>query len=130
MKHKIKDLPKFYAFYHEFNGNQLVAYNVITESLIQDLDKVVGKKYYNFRKSKYEYLDSREKFIEQLDSEFMYRYWSKSEWEFICSNWTGKKFEQKVDVYAQLKPNIEVIADLIIQAMDIDWNKIKEKCKK
>lgn len=129
MKHKIKDLPKFYAFYHEFNGTELKPYNVITERLIEDLIKVVGKKYYDIDANKYDILDSRSKFIKRLRSELMYRYWGKCEWEFVCSNWSGKEFEQKIDVWYQLAPNIEVIADLIIQAMEIDWKKIKEKCK-
>lgn len=127
MKHKLKELPKFYAFYHEFNGTELKPYNVITERLIKDLDEAVFKKYYDFDASKYDILDSRSKFIKKLRSELMYRYWGKCEWEFVCSNWTGKEFEQKVDVWGQLEPNIEVIADLIISTMQIDFDKKKEK---
>lgn len=127
MKHKLKKLPEFYAFYHSFEGTELKQINVITERLIDDLDKTVFKKYYDFRNNKYDVLDTRDKFIERLNSELMYRYWSKCEWEFICSNWTGKDFTQKVCVYDQIKPNVPVIADLIINAMQIDFSKKKEK---
>lgn len=125
MKHKLKNPPKFYAFYHSFNGDELKPYNIITESLIKDMVKNVGKKYYDLDTSKYDVLDSKKKFMRLLEHELMYRYWSKCEWEFICSNWTGKDFEQKVDVYDQLKPNLEVIADLLINALCINWDEIK-----
>lgn len=129
MKHKLKKLPEFYAFYHRFGDAELRAINVIDERLIKEIDKSVFKKYYDFKNSKYDILDTREKFIEKLKHEFMYRYWGKCEWEFICSNWTGKDFTQKVDVYEQIKPNIPVIADLIINAMQIEFNKPKKVIK-
>lgn len=131
MKHKLsKDkMPKFYAFYHHYSDTHLSPYNVITEGLIEDMLKEVGKKYYDLDKSKYDVLDTREKFVKKLGHELMYRYWGKCEWEFVVSNWTCTDFEQKVDVWAQLKPNLEVIADLIINAYQIDFKEIREKNK-
>lgn len=127
MKHKLKNPPKFFAFYHHYSDDHLSPYNVLSESLLEDMLKAVGKKYYDLDKNKYDYLDTREKFINKLKHEFMYRYWGKCEWEFIVSNWVCTDFEQKVDVWAQLEPNVEVIADLIINSYQIDFEKIQEK---
>ena len=130
MKHKLKNPPKFYAFYHHYSDDHISPYNVLSESLLKDMLKEVGKKYYNLDKNKYEILDTREKFINKLKHELMYRYWSKCEWEFVCSNWTCTKFEQKVDVWYQLEPNLEVIADLIINAYQIDFALIRKNSVK
>lgn len=54
-----------------------------------------------------------EDFVEKLDKELMYSFWSKAEHEIIVSD-LFNKVNQKIDIYNQVKPNIKILADYII----------------
>lgn len=57
-----------------------------------------------------------------VDSHFKYHYWAKCEWEFIMRDWpTGRdERDRKVDVYEQLRPNIDLIVNLL-------WDQLQDK---
>ena len=54
-----------------------------------------------------------EELVERLASIFMYSFWSKSEYEFIISPWFGKGEDEKIDVWDQIYPNLELIANMV-----------------
>lgn len=88
---------------------------------------------YNFNKREFEYYDimpylvyrykeSREKpkthddFVKFVDEWCMYQFWSRCEYELVLTPWpSNPDVEKKVDVYWQIKPNIDVVADLLEQ---------------
>lgn len=45
----------------------------------------------------------------------MYMFWARCEYEFIVTGWPVKKNEQKIDVYYQIKNNIDVIVEHFMQ---------------
>ena len=110
MKHKNIKM-EFNCFYQDFNSNELVWFNVLNNSLVNEINK--------WHKSKYYDISTREKLKEQLKHYFMYCYWCKSEFEVIISNWTGIEMEQKVDVWWQIEHNLDLITDIVINAMQI-----------
>ena len=69
----------------------------------------------NIKKNK----ENQNEFNEQLKSDIMYYFWSKSEWEIVVSSHFSKGAkEKKVDVYDQLMLNWEIFSDYI-------WNNKK-----
>ena len=71
---------------------------------------------------------TKEQLQKFIEDKFRYHYWSKCEWEFIAIDWPyrdtiEKSRPVKIDVFAQLKPNIPVITDLV-------WNYIEPKLAK
>lgn len=107
---------EWYAFYQEFNSDRLKYVNVIRQSLIDRVKKLIRKNA--------DYGEIKR----EIDASLMYDYWSKSEYEVIVSNWGGKEFEQKIDIYYQLQPNIDRITEYLIK--EIAPRKSKEILKR
>jgi hypothetical protein len=102
----MKELPKFNVLYFDFNAKELKPYNVITEDLIEEFKK------------KTKSLTSTKDKKKVLDDYFLYYYWSRREYELFI----GDAFEEdiskykKVDIYAQIQMNFDVIYNLVIKA--------------
>lgn len=79
--------------------------NVIRQDLIDRVKKLIKKN------------ADYEEIKKEIDASLMYDYWSKSEYEVIVSNWTGPDFEQKIDIYYQLQPNIDRITEYMIREL-------------
>ena len=109
-----KDL-KWYAFYQDFNSDKLVYINVLSKDLIEDILKRI--------KSKNRKIDSYESLKEAIKSYLMWRYWCKSEYEVIVSNWCGKDMKQKIDIWYQLEPNLDRITEYINRELKLDFDK-------
>ena len=58
-----------------------------------------------------------EEIKDDLRSWFIHDYWCKSEYEVIVSNWTGPSFEQKIDIWFQLEPNLDRITEYMIREL-------------
>lgn len=54
-----------------------------------------------------------EELVERLASIFMYSFWSKCEYEFVITPWIGQGEDEKVDVWDQIYPNLELIANMV-----------------
>lgn len=52
-------------------------------------------------------------FAEAIESELLYYYWSKCEWEVVISSWPDGKYEKKIDVYTQVMNNWEQFIDYL-----------------
>lgn len=85
------------------NPGKLQYVNVIRQDLIDRVKKLIRKN------------ADYEEIKKEIDASLMCDYWSKSEYEVIVSNWTGPKFEQKIDIYYQLQPNIDRITEYLIK---------------
>ena len=114
MTKRNKDL-KWYAFYQELNSNKLIYTNVLSQDLIEDILKRVKSK------SKYRKIDSYITLREAIKSYLMWRYWCKSEYEVIVSNWGGKDFEEKIDIWYQLEPNLDRITEYINRELNLNF---------
>ena len=96
---------EFYVLNYSFNDKKVVNYNIFNNSKLCDgIDNLLN----NF----VTYKD----FVEQLDRLLRYCFWCKAEYEIMV----GDLFEQdadrleKIDIYRQVAPNVEVIAKIAI----------------
>lgn len=79
--------------------------NVIRDRHLESVKKLIKKN------ATYEEIKA------DLRSWFIHDYWSKTEYEVIVSQWTGPKFEQKIDIWYQLEPNLDRITEYIIREL-------------
>lgn len=74
------------------------------------IDKETVEKYYKFPETFSEF----KKFIQ---NEAQYQYWSRCEYEMICSGWPVQNNDYKLDVYEQIMMNLDTICEIL-------WNEI------
>ena len=99
---------KWNVYVHDFNKNEIKAYNIFEHRcFMEDLKK-------DFKECK-----NKDDFARKLRSELKYYYWSKAEWEIIISPWIGRKesCDIKIDVYDQITNNWEVFLDYVWKNM-------------
>ncbi len=96
---------EWYAFYQEISGSKLKYVNVLYDRLIERVKKLIRKN------------ADYDEIKKEIDICLMSRYWSRSEYEVVVSNWAGKDFEQKIDVYWQLQPNLDRITEYVIREL-------------
>lgn len=120
----------FYVMMKDFNTGKIEYYDVMPSlygSIFNQNGTLSKSKFYVYGKDyKMKPITTKSELKIFVDSHFRYCYWAKCEWEFIVRDWPSRKEKErdvKVDVYEQLKPNIDLIVDML-------WNQIKEKLKK
>lgn len=79
--------------------------NIMSNDLIERVKKCIKK---NFK---------YEEIREAVRSELIHRYWGRSEYEVVVSNWVGYDFETKIDVWYQLEPNLDRITEYLIREL-------------
>lgn len=111
---KIKKLNlKWYALQHNYNEEKITPYNVLYDEIVYYIDKCIDE------------TGDYEQIKEKVRSELMSMFWSRTQWEWIASQWTGKEFKQKVDVWYQLYANLDLITEyLIFKLAPRRYNKI------
>lgn len=108
---------KWYAFYQDFNSDKLTFTNVLGKDFAEEILKRVKSK----SKSSYIKIDSYDTLKEAVKRHLIHRYWCKSEYEVIVSNWGGKDFEQKIDIWFQLEPNLNRICEYILKELRLEF---------
>lgn len=112
---KIKNVNlEYYVMYHDFNSDKIKRINIFTNSLIEDIAK-------NIRNKK---ITNLLELQEYLKRDFMYHYWSKSEYEIAVGGLFSKhpeKFE-KLDVWYQIEKNLPIIVNYVNQQMELNLN--------
>ena len=96
---------EWYVLLHDFNKDKIISYNIFNNS---KLDK-------ELKELKENYI-SKENFVSELDRILRWCFWSKSEYEIVVGDLFEKDLDkyEKIDVYQQLKPNLNTLADYII----------------
>lgn len=122
-----KQLKTFNVLRWDFNSDSLQEYDVL-EPLRNmykyrkaEFKKVSKTKRYQKMsdEQKKEYLKYRgvphtlEEFKEFIEIEALYHYWCKCEHEIVIHGWPVRKEEKKIDVYTQIKMNIDIIAEIL-----------------
>lgn len=85
------------AYYHNWNNNRIVEFNVFDHGSFYDDCKK------NARKNNHDF----DAFCEQLRKDAMYWFWSKCEWEIVLAPWIRADSTKpiKVDAYEQVMLN-------------------------
>ena len=111
---KVKKLNlKWYALIHHYDQEKLDPYNVLYEDMVYHIDEVIDK------------TGDYEQIKEKVRIELMSMFWSRTEYEMIVSNWSGKDFKEKIDIWTQLYANLDLITEyLIFKLAPRRYNKI------
>lgn len=122
--------PKFYIIRKSFTG-EIEQYDVLAplfNEILTSKDTINKKNFVVFDKDYNSVpVTTREQCKKFLDSHFKYLYWAKCECEFIAIDWPYRdtietSHPKKIDMYDQIKPNLDVVVDLV-------WNYISDKIK-
>lgn len=112
MKIKNVDL-KWNVLYYDFNSKKIRSYDVMNGIKDAVVKEIKAENIYN-----------RTTLTLFLKKEFMYRYWSRTEYEILVSGLnTEFSTAEKIDIYKQLEMNIDQIVDYIIYKCDLKYNK-------
>lgn len=112
---KIKNVNiEYYVMYHDFNKNTIKRINIFNNELIEIIAK-------NIRSKKIQNLADLQ---EWLKHEFMYHYWSKSEYEIAVGGLFSKHPSefQKLDVWYQIEKNLPMLTNYVNYQMDLKLN--------
>lgn len=115
---KIKNANlEYWVFYIDFNTKKAKRINIL-----KDIEKDIAK-HIKSSENSYKHIQDRNTLKNYLRSEFMYHYWSKTEMEYIVNRFIEDDFEnaQKLDVWYQIEPNLDLITDYIIKEMEIKF---------
>ena len=94
---------EWYVLNYDFNSKNAELYNIFNSSKFSDGLKEINESNYDF-----------DEFVEELDKLCRYCFWSKSEYEIYVTDAFHPEDQSKIDVYDQLKPNMKVLAEYII----------------
>lgn len=114
---KIKNAKlAYYVFNYDFNKKEVYRFNILDS---EDLKERIVK---GIKKGEIKDIPSLK---ESLKRYFMYRYWSKAEYEILVTDLFPKDFEKesvKLDVWFQIEPNLDRIVEHIVNEMQIEFN--------
>lgn len=99
---------KWYVLIEDFNKREIVPYNIFNSSKFSDgIAKLLS-----------EGINGYDKFVEDLKNLCRYCFWCKAEYEVMIGGLFVENINElkKVDVYTQLEPNIELLADYILKS--------------
>lgn len=94
-------MKTFNVIIWDINKGEFIPYNIIPY-----LTKV-----YKESKDKPKTL---EEFINFVDKEAKYQFWSRCEYEIILEDWPCQTVKRKIDIYFQIKMNINLISKLLM----------------
>lgn len=111
MKKKIK--LEYYVIITDFNTKKVMEYNIFYDGLVS--------KIYNYVKKKY--IESHEDLKKFLEIDFISNYYARAEYEILV----GGLFDEfpmdytKIDIWYQIKPNLEIITRYVEEKMQIKY---------
>lgn len=105
---------EYWVFYIDWNKKKPKRVNIL-EGLEEEV-------YIRIKRKK---IGNREELKDWLKIEFMYHYWSKSEYEYALGSvwWKTEEELGKYDVWYQIEKNLDMITDYIMYKMRIDFKK-------
>jgi hypothetical protein len=90
------------VFINDFNAKKFITYDIMPY-LISEYDKL---------KDKPTTFEDCKKFINTTS---MHKFWGKCEYEVILVEWPSGSHEKKIDIYDQIKMNIDVITKIFMK---------------
>ena len=112
---------KWYCMDWDSNYNKPYAENVLAYIDKEDMIKKI--KYNGKKPDKYNSIKNWYELREYLKREFMYYLWSKAEHEILVNGLFDKaEYTQKIDVWAQIAPNLDEITNYVIAKMKLPFD--------
>lgn len=98
---------------YDANKDEIRNYNIFGENSPLEIAQLIKKNKITT------YADFKEK----MKAEFMYHYWSRTEYEIIVSGFCKDAKEYKIDVWRQIEMNFDRVLEYIINEMKIEFKK-------
>lgn len=96
-----KPIKHFNVINYDYNRKKFISYDIIP-----------------YLVNVYEKLEEKPKTYKELQSfieeESMYQFWSRCEYEIILMDWPCQKKSEKWDIYDQIKMNLDIITNVLI----------------
>lgn len=114
MRRKCNPTP-FYVINESLNSKTFDKYNVM-DYLIDEYDNKYKGKSKNKRPSTFKEM------VEFVNDVSMYQFWSRCEYEIMLGHWPPRENDklEKIDIYWQIKMNIETITRILIENLGLD----------
>ena len=93
---------EWYVINYDFNRKEMEDFNIFRSVRFTEGVENLLKENLSF-----------DEFVERLEKELMYAFWSKVEYEVMIGDVFGT-IERKVDIYSQVKPNVRLLAKYIL----------------
>lgn len=113
---RIKNINlEYWVFYPEFNSSGNLKKVNILQGMAEEIAKEKRRGKITCRHDLYDYLKRK----------FIYRYWSKVEYEYIVGDLWARNIDllEKKDVYYQIEDNLTMITDYVIARMEITFGR-------
>lgn len=95
----------------DFNSGKVVTFNIFGHDFCEDI-------YKRIRKGE---IKSFQDLKDRTDKWAMYNYWSRTEYEMLVGGLFNKDELEKIDVYKQIKMNLDLIAQYVVRMMEIEF---------
>ena len=113
---KIFDELKWYAIIHDTNKDEIKLFNIFDSYNFRWYVERAIKKYTTY-----------EQFKEDIRSSLSFSFWSKAEYEILCSGLFQRSEPYKIDVYYQVLPNLDILVNYIFETINKHKRKKLEK---
>lgn len=101
-------IKNYYVLVYNINAKKFETYDIFPY-LIAEYIRSVNTPY------------TFEEFKEFIDSKAKYQWWSRCEYELILQNWPSQQVSHKIDVYDQVKMNLDTITKLFMEYVTNDF---------
>lgn len=108
----------FNVIIYDFNHKEFIPYNIIPY-FIDAYNEVVRKHSEYPDADYYEVPVTREDFVKFVNKEAMYQFWARTEYEAILVDWPCQQIEKKIDIYWQIKMNLNLIAEILMKELEL-----------
>lgn len=99
-------MSSFNVIVEDINARKFIPYDVMPYLI--DKYKSAKNKPKTFKECK-----------EFIDNAARYMYWSRCEYEVVLQGWPNSGLQKKIDVYYQMKMNLDIITDLLMKDLNI-----------
>ena len=98
-------VKEFNVCIYDCNRKKFVTYDIIPYLL----------RVYNEKEKKPTTFEELKTFVKD---ESMYQFWARCEYEIILIDWPSQKTSKKIDVYEQIKMNLDTITNILINSIE------------
>lgn len=101
---KIKKITPFYVIKEDVNAKKFIKYDVMPYLIECYNETKKGLRPITF-----------DEFKQFVKDKSMYMYWSRCEYEIVCSSIIDENVKKKIDIYWQIQMNIDLITEIFIK---------------
>ena len=110
-------VKEFNVCIYDYNSKKFVTYNIIPYLIEAYKERVNNHEEYPDN-DYFKIPSTFEELKKFVNDESMYQFWSRCEYEIILVDWPSQKTSKKIDVYEQIKMNLDTITNILINSIE------------